>query len=243
MIDYHVIANSPIMFIVCGIIILYVLLQSLFFMRRAWKHGREIGLSASEMKSVITGSALFSIVPSIPILIILVMLMSVLGNYFPWLRLSVIGSSSYENVAANIAARSFGLLSYTDEGYNASIFISTMWAMSICILYEPLLVIFGQKKLDKSMTVLKQKKPIIYNLLIDGIFIAMMGWFCAPYMTYWTENPDQILALAALLVAAVFALLFNWLAKKTGKKIFLEFSFPGGMIFGMAGAYLVNLLR
>ncbi|MDO4264988.1 MAG: DUF5058 family protein [Eubacteriales bacterium] len=243
MIDYHVIANSPIMFIACGIVILYVLLQSVFFMRRAWKHGKEIGLTAGEMKSVITGSALFSIVPSIPILIILVMLMSVLGNYFPWLRLSVIGSSSYENVAANIAARSFGLLSYTDEGYNASIFISTMWAMSICILYEPLLVIFGQKKLDKSMTALKQKKPVIYNLLIDGIFIAMMGWFCAPYLTYWTEKPDQILALAALLVAAAFALLFNWLAKKTGKKFLLELSFPGGMIFGMAGAYLVNLLR
>lgn len=121
-----------------------------FFMYRAWKRGKEIGLTEQKMKSVITGSALFSIVPSIPILIILVMLMSVLGKYFPWLRLSVIGSSSYENVAANIAARSFGLLSYTDEGYNASIFVSTMWAMSICILYEPLLVIFGQKSWIKA---------------------------------------------------------------------------------------------
>lgn len=146
------------------------------------------------MKNTIMGSALFSVVPSIPILIILVMLMSVLGNYFPWLRLSVIGSSSYENVAANIAARSFGLLSYTDSGYNASIFISTMWAMSICILYEPLLVVFGKKSLDKGMTSLRRHNPVIYALLIDGIFIAMMGWFCAPYMTYWTEKPAQILS-------------------------------------------------
>lgn len=240
--DYLQIANSPVMFLVCGIVILYVLLQSLVFMRRAWKRGKEIGMSAHEMKSVITSSALFSIVPSIPILIILVMLMSVLGKYFPWLRLSVIGSSSYENVAANIAARSFGLLSYTDEGYNASIFLSTMWAMSICILYEPLLVIFGQKKLDKTMTSLKKKKPVVYNLLIDGIFIALMGWFCAPYLTYWTEKPEQILSLVALVTAAAAALLFSFLAKKTKQNFLNEMSFPGGMLCGMAGAYLANLL-
>lgn len=239
--DYLSIANSPTMFLVCGIVILYVLCQSIFFMYRAYKRGKEIGMSAKVMKSTITGSALFSIVPSIPILIILVMLMSVLGNYFPWLRLSVIGSSSYENVAANIAARSFGLLSYTDSGYNSSIFISTMWAMSICILYEPLLVIFGQKSLDKGMTKLRKNKPVIYNLLIDGVFIAMMGWFCAPYMTYWTEKPEQILSLAALITAGIAALLFNWLAKKTGKHFLMEMSFPGGMLIGMLGSYIVNL--
>lgn len=239
--DYLSIANSPAMFIVCSVVIIYVLAQSFLFMRRAWKHGKEIGLSRQVMKSTITGSALFSIVPSIPILIILVMLMSVLGNYFPWLRLSVIGSSSYENVAANIAARSFGLLSYTDDGYTASIFISTMWAMSICILYEPLLVIFGKKSLDRGMTKLRKNKPVIYTLLIDGVFIAMMGWFCAPYLTYWTEKPEQILALVALVSAAIAALLLNWLAKKTGKRLLLEMSFPGGMLFGMLGSYIASL--
>ncbi len=239
--DYLSIANSPVMFIVCGIVIIYVLAQSLFFMHRAWKRGKDIGLDTKVMKSTVSGSALFSIVPSIPILIILVMLMSVLGNYFPWLRLSVIGSSSYENVAANIAARSFGLLSYTDEGYNTSIFISTMWAMSICILYEPLLIMLGQKSLDKGMATLKVRKPILYSLLIDGIFIAMMGWFCAPYMTYWTEKPEQILSLAALITGGTAALILNWLGEKTKKHILTEMSFPGGMLIGMLGSYIVNL--
>lgn len=239
--DYLSIANSPVMLVVCSIVVLYVLFQAFWFMRRAWKHGSDIGLDKGVMKSTITGSALFSIVPSIPILIILVMLMSVLGNYFPWLRLSVIGSSSYENVAANIAARSFGLLSYTDEGYNASIFVATMWAMSICILYEPLLVIFGRKPLDKGMNKLRKSKPVVYNLLIDGVFIAMMGWFCAPYLTYWTEKPEQILSMVALVVAAIAALLFNYLGKKTGKSFWNEMSFPGGMLVGMAGSYIANL--
>lgn len=85
--EHLTIANSPLMFVLCSIVILFVVVQAVLFMRRAWKHGTEIGLDKGIMKSTVTGSALFSIVPSIPILIILVMLMSVLGNYFPWLRL------------------------------------------------------------------------------------------------------------------------------------------------------------
>lgn len=91
------------------------------------------------------------------------------------------------------------------------------------------------------MTKLRKSKPVVYNLLIDGIFIAMMSWFCAPYLTYWTEKPEQILALVALVTADAAALLFNWLAKKTGKNFWNEMSFPGGMLVGMAGSYVANL--
>lgn len=239
--DYLQIANSPVMFIVCGIVIIYVVLQSLFFMRRAWKHGIELGMDPAVMKSTIRQSALFSIVPSIPILIILVMLMAALGKYFPWLRLSVIGSSSYEYTAATIAARAFGLESFTDSGYTTAIFIATLWAMSICILYEPLLVIFGKKPLDKAMGKLRVSKPSLYALLIDGVFIALLSWFCAPYMISWVVDKSQICGLAAVIVAMISAQILNVLGKKTGKSIYTEFSFPGGMIFGMIAAYVANL--
>ena len=39
----------------------------------------------------------------------------------------------------------------------------------------------------------------------------------------------------------ISAQLFNMLGNKTGKSIYTEFSFPGGMIFGMIAAYIVNL--
>ena len=147
--EHLTIANSPLMFVLCSIVILFVVVQAVLFMRRAWKHGTEIGLDKGIMKSTVTGSALFSIVPSIPILIILVMLMSVLGNHFGCACRSS-APAPMKNVAANIAARSFGLLSYTDEGYTSSIFVATMWAMSICILYELLLVIFLGRKPTKE---------------------------------------------------------------------------------------------
>ena len=46
----------------------------------------------------------------------------------------------------------------------------------------------------------------------------------------------------ALVTAAVAALAFNWLAGKTGKHFFMEMALPGGMLCGMLGAYVVNLL-
>lgn len=239
---YLSIANSPLMFILCGIVIAYVVMQAVIFMRKAWKRGLEIGLTTAQMKKAISGSAIFSIVPSIPILIILVMLMAVLGNYFPWLRLSVIGSSSYENVAATLTARAFGLVAYTDPGYNASIFVSTMWAMTICIMYSPILVVFGYKSLDKGLGKLRVTKPVLFALLLNGIFIALMGWFCAPYLTGWVENSDKILNLVAILTAAVAALVFIFIGNKTKKSFWKDMSFPGGMLMGMLGAYVANMM-
>ena len=53
--NYLSIANSTLMFIACGIVIIYVLGQSLFFMRRAWKRGKEIGMDTNviDRKSVV----------------------------------------------------------------------------------------------------------------------------------------------------------------------------------------------
>ena len=42
---------------------------------------------------VVKSSALFSVVPSLPIIISYMILMPVLGKFFAWLRLSVIGSA------------------------------------------------------------------------------------------------------------------------------------------------------
>ncbi len=52
--NYLSIANSTLMFIACGIVIIYVLGQSLFFMRRAWKRGKEIGMDTNVMKKTVS---------------------------------------------------------------------------------------------------------------------------------------------------------------------------------------------
>lgn len=58
--DTNAIINGPYLFIAGGIVFCFVLLQSFVFLRRAWKRGKEIGLSTEKMKNAVSQSAVFS---------------------------------------------------------------------------------------------------------------------------------------------------------------------------------------
>ena len=98
-------ANSPLMAVLCGLTILIVLLQPVIFMAAAFKRGKELNMTKEEMKEAARSSAIFSIIPSLPIIVSYLLLVPALGRYFPWLRLSVVGSAVYETMVANMAAR------------------------------------------------------------------------------------------------------------------------------------------
>ena len=106
-------ANSTTMAILCGITILIVLLQPVIFMIVAFKRGKELNMTDQEMKEAARSSAIFSIIPSLPIIVSYLLLVPSLGRYFPWLRLSVVGSAAYETMVANMAAEALGLESIT----------------------------------------------------------------------------------------------------------------------------------
>ena len=61
--------NSPFMYAVCGSIILFIALVSLFFLIRAYRVGKAMGLDPAKMKRAITASATFTLLPSIGILL------------------------------------------------------------------------------------------------------------------------------------------------------------------------------
>ena len=88
-------ANSSTMAILCGITILIVLLQPILFILLALKRGKELEMTREELMEAARSSAVFSIVPSLPIVVSYLMLVPLLGRYFPWLRLSVVGSATY----------------------------------------------------------------------------------------------------------------------------------------------------
>ena len=127
-------ANSSVMAVLCGITILIVLLQPILFLAAAVKRGKELNMTKEEMKNAAVSSAVFSIIPSLPIIISYLILVPSLGRYFPWLRLSVVGSASYETMVANMAAEAFGLESITVENIPLDVFVSIVFVVTIGIL-------------------------------------------------------------------------------------------------------------
>ena len=53
--------NSPIIFILVGVLILVVLAQSFFFLRKALRRGKELGMDPAKLKKTMSTAAVFTI--------------------------------------------------------------------------------------------------------------------------------------------------------------------------------------
>lgn len=127
---YTEICNTIWMFLWVGLLLLAVVLQCLVFMKKAWNHGKEIGLKPAQMKKGLTTGISVSIMPTLPVLMVLLSLMPLLGIPLPWLRLSIIGSAYYETYAASTA---LGCLGETLQvnGYSVDGWVAAAWVMTV----------------------------------------------------------------------------------------------------------------
>ena len=88
--------NHPILFVLVGIIIAVVLAQSAYFLVKSYRRAKAIGMDMTKIKKTILTAAIFTIAPAVSIVITIIALSNSLGIALPWLRLSVVGSLSYE---------------------------------------------------------------------------------------------------------------------------------------------------
>ena len=145
------IANGSAMAILCGITILIVLLQPVLFIIAAVRRAKELNMPKEELKEAAVSSAVFSVIPSLPIIISYLILVPSLGRYFPWLRLSVVGSAVYETMAANMAAEAFGLESITVPNIPADVFVCIVFVVTVGILGGNIFNVLFLKTYDKRV--------------------------------------------------------------------------------------------
>ena len=229
-------ANSSVMAVLCGITILIVLLQPILFLAAAVKRGKELNMTKEEMKNAAVSSAVFSIIPSLPIIISYLILVPSLGRYFPWLRLSVVGSASYETMVANMAAEAFGLESITVENIPLDVFVSIVFVVTIGILGGNIFNVFFLKTYDKKVEKIKGENAALVPMITTAMFLGLYGTMAAPHLT----NFSSIQALSSILVAGIAALLLGKLSTKV--KRLKEFSFALSMVIGMLASCVVNAM-
>ena len=78
--------NSLPVYLLCGAVILFVLVMSVFFLLRAWKAGIAIGMDKVKLRRAVTSSITFTLLPSISILLGVIALSGSLGVPLPWVR-------------------------------------------------------------------------------------------------------------------------------------------------------------
>jgi len=229
-------ANSNLMAILCGVTILIVLVQPILFLLIAVRRGKELDISTKTMKETARSSAIFSIIPSLPIIVSYLVLVPALGRYFPWLRLSVIGSPVYETMVANMAANAYGFESIMVDEIPLEAFVGILFIVSIGILGGNVFNLFLLKSYDKKVEQLKNSYGDLVPIITSTMLLGMYFSFATPYLTDLSNVPG----IAALISAGVLALLFNKIGEKYKK--FKEFAFPLSMVGGMFGACFMNAL-
>ena len=231
--------NHPILFVIVGAIIALVLAQSVFFLVRAMKRAKALGISSSTVKKTISSAAIFTVAPAIAVLVGVVALSKGLGIALPWLRLSVIGSITYETVAAGNALEAAGQSAGTTI-VDPSIFISVAWVMTIGIAAGLILVPFVTKKLQSGLSKIgmKDKKwgEIFNNAMFLGMISAFLGYVFCDVGLLVKGDTSGLVPVCVMAVSAVVMAICGLIATKAKIRWLTDYALPMSLIVGMASA-------
>ena len=255
--------NHPFIFILVGIIVAVVLGQSVYFLVKAMRRSKQLGMDQSKVKKTITTAAIFTIAPAVAIVISVITLSKKLGIALPWLRLSVVGSMSYETIAASNALQAMGQSFGSNNPLTAQQFVNVLLVMTISILVGIWLVPAIGKKLQNGMASLGKRDAawadIFQNSLFIGMISAFLGFvFCNVYML-WTpearyltetvvENGVEVekqvpvsatyglVPVCTMAVSALTMVICGLLMRKPKLKWLGEYALPISLIAGMAAA-------
>ena len=245
--------NSPVMYLIVGVVVAFVALVCIVFMVRAYKAGIEIGMDKYKLKQTITSSATFAILPSIGILLGVIALAGSLGIPLPWLRLSVIGALHYETQVAEAAAEAAGLPGLSATYMTKEAFVTIALVMSVCIIWGMVFSIFFTKKYTGgSKKENKDKKKSVFDGFGDkamtAMFVGLVSCYIGSYIGDFVSaegifsfKGDLVPILVAIVSAIVMAI-FIYLKEKRNQKWVDSFSIAGSMLVAMASAVLFGMV-
>jgi len=170
--------NHPILFVLVGIIIAAVVGQSVYFLLKALRRAKAIGMDKALLKKTIVTAAIFTIAPAVSIVITVIALSQSLGIALPWLRLSVVGSLSYEAIAAANAASGMGTtLAALTGNMTATQYITIATVMTLSIMTGIWLVPLIAKKYQAGLVSFESKDKKWSDILQNSLFIGMISAF------------------------------------------------------------------
>jgi hypothetical protein len=248
--------NHPILFVLAGLLVAVVLGQSVYFLLKALKRSRELGMDQKKIKKTMKTAAIFTIAPAVAIVISVITLSKKLGLPLPWLRLSVVGSMSYETVAANNALSSMLQSLGSPVPLTAQQYVNVLLVMTISIMMGIWLVPVIGKKLQGGMSKLGKRDAKWADIFQSGLFIGMisafLGFVFCDISRLWqgdengmvsvtqdgvqtlVSNTSGLIPVGVMLVSAVVMALCGLAMKKW--KWLGDYALPISLVAGMAAA-------
>ena len=255
--------NHPVLFVIVALLVAVVLGQSVYFLIKALKRSKELGMDQKRIGKTIKTAAVFTIAPAVAIVISVITLSKKLGLPLPWLRLSVVGSMSYETIAASNALEAMGQSLGASGDLTAQQYLNVLLVMTISILVGIWLVPLIGKKLQNGMASLGNRDAkwadIFSNALFIGMISAFLGFVFCDVSRLWNpsarfitetvmENGAEVekqipvsatsglVPVCVMLVSAVTMIICGLLMRKPKLKWLSEYALPISLVLGMAAA-------
>lgn len=236
--------NHPILFVMAGFLVAVVLAQSVYFLVKALRRSQELGMDPAKIRKTIKTAALFTIAPAVSIVISVIALSKSLGLPLPWLRLSVVGSLSYEAIAAENAVSAMGLTLGKIDSLTAQQFVNIALVMTISIMLGIWLVPAIGKKLLGGMESLENRDKkwadIFQNAMFIGMISAFLGYVFCDFSRLWTPGDysptSGLVPVCVMAVSALVMLVCGLLMKKYKWAWVNDYALPLSLVLGMASA-------
>ena len=249
--------NSPVIYLICAVIVTFVALLCVVFAVRAYRAGKAIGMDVTKMKQTIVASASFAVLPSVGILLGVIALSGSLGTPWSWLRLSVIGALHYETQVAEAAAEAIGLGGLSASHMTAKAFTTIALLMSVCVIWGMVFSLFSCKRYtDRLSNPAPNRKKDGKGVSLAGfgdpaitaMFIGLVSTYLGSYIGTLVSGGGLLqfrgsfLPLAVALVAAAVMGLFIYLREKKNAAWIDCFSITASMLAAMTAAIFLGKL-
>ncbi|MDR1192695.1 MAG: DUF5058 family protein [Peptococcaceae bacterium] len=209
--------------------IVYILGLAALTMRQAWKRALKIGYTKSQLRKVARVAISHTLIPAVAVLAGFFALAPILGIPLSWWRLSIIGNTSYEIMAANVALNTAGLTETAGAGGDA--FILIMYVMAIGIMGGMVIAPLISKGIQKGTFKLRAADrrwgalggsvymasilmvfivPVFFHisvalltLVTGGVMMAAVKWVTHKFQALWLEDFALVISMLTAMVSSV----------------------------------------
>lgn len=232
---YKAIANSGLFFVIAGIVILFVIGQSVVLLLMALKRNKHVGLTKTQIMKAVKSAAMMAILPSIATATGVFALAPILGIPIPWTRLSIIGALQVELAAASIGSEAAGMPSFTGN-FTGIAFASAVWAMTFMTMWHLLGTAVSLKSVRKVVEKGTKQDKQWRNILTNSIMVGMLSiFFMRPAIS---GGDDLVTLLASCMIMLAIMVLMKFHKKLECLK---EFAMPISMIGSMVVIVLYSM--
>ena len=255
--------DSWVMYLMYALIVVFISAEAIFYLVKSVKKAKKIGMDMTKIKKVIKTSASFSVLPAIGIVVTLIgslgitvpaIRLSVIGALQYETQMA-------DGAAKAITGSTDGLTLLIQRGVTAQDYATIVTLMTVAIIAGPVLVVLFYKKLQPKLAKLgamkvggavdpdtatknlesdaKKANPNGINLgdlAFQVSFIGMIIGYIAMSIGAIAAMPGRITSyynFIAVIVAALFMVLSDFLVKKLNWKWLDDFSVAFSMLFAM----------